>query len=82
MDVRIVVILVGCLAVLTVLTGLAEGLVLAGLLGQDLGLLRTCGWIQGGLGGALFCGAHALFGLFRALFSGVVLPLGNCFGGF
>jgi hypothetical protein len=67
MDVRIAVILVGCLTALTLLTGLAEGFVLGGLLGQDLGMLRPCGWIQGAVGGVLFCGAHFLFAVVQGV---------------
>ena len=74
MQVRLEIILVGTMTLLTLLTGLAQALLAAGLLSQDPTLIPCCAWIQGGVGALLFCIGYGLFALIQCVgFSGLIL---------
>ena len=67
MKVRIELVLVGGMTGLTLLTGVVQGLVMGGLMGQDAALWAVCGWIQGAVGGLICCGAYGLVALLQGV---------------
>jgi hypothetical protein len=56
---------VGAMLVFTCAGGLLNGAFLFGLFSRDVFLPAPCGWLQGAVGGGLFCGAAGLLSLLQ-----------------